>query len=748
MVAMTGRWSSASKFVKKVGTTILAFLLYPAGVTSLGRYSLSAGVDRSIVRDLGHPDSSQLACGAREAGVIPHPGWWPTTLVYDVTSALHHFIRWNRSQVHISLRRRTIPSSERFIRRNRSRAHNSSKRRSILSPEWFFRRNRLRVHNSSRRRSIPSPELLIRQTRSRVCNCFETEQFRDAENNRNSANVVESSFTCVEHRNSSPAHHRQHISGWCSANSFLGFRSPRKTADLWHRPARFPCAENEDILGQQLRANPLRLQGRKIMQGDMHRCKEGLDSHGLHVGAMTTSLKYKRSPNYCKEQNGMVLLYKCEKTTCKSQQDYTSRMVFDEHLPLYESPEKTETINHMGPRWLSKRLARPLPTKANLVQSRPGHRIFASGNRAGRCRWSAGFLGDIPFPTPLHSSAAPYSLQSPSSALKTSLLRAAQISSLTITPHGFVYQFMQEFKERVGGAKLNVMSSTVPAGKHAAQNTRDHPRALAARCGARKTTLGYTSRRRESRHDSRFAFFTENIGAAMTERLAFSPSTKAIRIQSPAGSLRIFACRNYAGRCRWSAGFLVDLPFPMPFRFGAAPYSPQSPSSNLKTSMLRAVQISSLTENICRYRLFTSLLNSRYWYRQTSGHVRPLVLLRQWLGMDRTSCARISSRFVRLPRFSALRHAIRLPATVVTIVATRRFAVIAYLSVSQGHAVLQFLDCRFEGPLRKHRTTEMASGGIIIATQNIAPDNRNLHHTHNPTDVHLILIRYTSHADP
>ncbi|KAJ8882712.1 hypothetical protein PR048_014524 [Dryococelus australis] len=45
---------------------------------------------------------------------------------------------------------------------------------------------------------------------------------------------------------------------------------------------------------------------------------------------------------------------------------------------------------------------------------RPGDRIFASGNRAGRCRWSAGFLGDLPFPLPLHSGAAPYSLQSPS----------------------------------------------------------------------------------------------------------------------------------------------------------------------------------------------------------------------------------------------------------------------------------------------------------------------------------------------
>ncbi|KAJ8881598.1 hypothetical protein PR048_018084 [Dryococelus australis] len=37
------------------------------------------------------------------------------------------------------------------------------------------------------------------------------------------------------------------------------------------------------------------------------------------------------------------------------------------------------------------------------------YRRFASGNRAGRCRWSAGFLGDLPFPPSLHSGAAPFS---------------------------------------------------------------------------------------------------------------------------------------------------------------------------------------------------------------------------------------------------------------------------------------------------------------------------------------------------
>ncbi|KAJ8895465.1 hypothetical protein PR048_000798 [Dryococelus australis] len=73
--------------------------------------------------------------------------------------------------------------------------------------------------------------------------------------------------------------------------------------------------------------------------------------------------------------------------------------------------------------------------------------------------------------------------------------------------------------------------------------------------------------------------------ATVAERLACSPPTKAIRVQCSVGSLRIFACGNRAGRCYWSAGFLGDLPFPPSFHSGATPYSPQSPSSVLKSSM-------------------------------------------------------------------------------------------------------------------------------------------------------------------
>ncbi|KAJ8891892.1 hypothetical protein PR048_004448 [Dryococelus australis] len=79
-------------------------------------------------------------------------------------------------------------------------------------------------------------------------------------------------------------------------------------------------------------------------------------------------------------------------------------------------------------------------------------------------------------------------------------------------------------------------------------------------------------------------------GATVAERLSCSPPTTEIRVQSPAG--------NRAGRCCWSAGFLGDLEFPPPFHSCAAPFSTQSRSSALKTSRLRAVQISSPTNSL------------------------------------------------------------------------------------------------------------------------------------------------------
>ncbi|KAJ8885389.1 hypothetical protein PR048_011586 [Dryococelus australis] len=78
-------------------------------------------------------------------------------------------------------------------------------------------------------------------------------------------------------------------------------------------------------------------------------------------------------------------------------------------------------IRHLGPRRCSGQTTRLPPRRTGFDSRR--------GNRARRCCWSAGFLGDLPFPTPLHSGAAPY-ITSPSSALKTLLLKSRHISPL------------------------------------------------------------------------------------------------------------------------------------------------------------------------------------------------------------------------------------------------------------------------------------------------------------------------------
>ncbi|KAJ8883445.1 hypothetical protein PR048_015288 [Dryococelus australis] len=73
---------------------------------------------------------------------------------------------------------------------------------------------------------------------------------------------------------------------------------------------------------------------------------------------------------------------------------------------------------------------RPSPRRTGFDSRRGRSRIFACVIHAGRCCWSAGFLGDILFPPPLHSNALHSHLFSHSPAFNTLMLRAAQISPL------------------------------------------------------------------------------------------------------------------------------------------------------------------------------------------------------------------------------------------------------------------------------------------------------------------------------
>ncbi|KAJ8872808.1 hypothetical protein PR048_026424 [Dryococelus australis] len=214
-----------------------------------------------------------------------------------------------------------------------------------------------------------------------------------------------------------------------------------------------------------------------------------------------------------------------------------------------------------------------LPPRRTGFHPRPGNsRILASGNRVGLCRWMAGFLEDIPLLPPFNSGAAPYSPQSHSSALRTSLSQ-----SLRAEPR----PASQELRAYFASVKFSSLWLATRAEGRGGLRTRagtlelsSHPHVLAD-----VGVLGMLG----GKYARLFRFpiiilkrisFLCNHGATVAERLACSPLTKANRVQSLAASLQIFASVNRTGRCRWSAGFLGGLPLPPPFHSGAAPYSP------------------------------------------------------------------------------------------------------------------------------------------------------------------------------
>ncbi|KAJ8879643.1 hypothetical protein PR048_020251 [Dryococelus australis] len=143
---------------------------------------------------------------------------------------------------------------------------------------------------------------------------------------------------------------------------------------------------------RDVQENPLT---NSIARHNSHMRKSGIDPAGicsqyqLNRSAAELYNAYMRRPWWAKlEIMRVQLVY--EKSS-------TVRNVCETAAPLVE---KTLVIYlHCSP-----------PTKANRVQSRPDHcRIIASGNRAGQCRWTTGFLRDFPFPPLLHFGTAPFS---------------------------------------------------------------------------------------------------------------------------------------------------------------------------------------------------------------------------------------------------------------------------------------------------------------------------------------------------
>ncbi|KAJ8891985.1 hypothetical protein PR048_004550 [Dryococelus australis] len=123
-------------------------------------------------------------------------------------------------------------------------------------------------------------------------------------------------------------------------------------------------------------------------------------------------------------------------------------------IPMCGNPGATPPGIELGSSlWESKaavaeRLACSPPAKSNRVQPSGGSLPdFASGGRAGRCSWSAGFLGDLTFPRSFIPALLHTHLTSPSSALKTSIFKTRSDVAVPLT---WAYPFSDCMREALG----------------------------------------------------------------------------------------------------------------------------------------------------------------------------------------------------------------------------------------------------------------------------------------------------------
>ncbi|KAJ8868895.1 hypothetical protein PR048_030436 [Dryococelus australis] len=210
-------------------------------------------------------------------------------------------------------------------------------------------------------------------------------------------------------------------------------------------------------------------------------------------------------------------------------------------------------LNVKGPRLLSGYTAR-LPPRRTGFDPRPGHpRIFASGIRAGRCLWSAGFIGDLPFPPLLHSGAASLSLH-------FTLIGSQGLVISCWLDCLLAVNFQELIGERLSDVLLESVLHLAGACGWSSQVKRPFHfyilRYSAVRC---KESWEKTATRGESRGGIVVRLLASHLG---------EPGS------IPGGVAHGFF-GNHARRCRWSAGILGYLLLPPSFHSNTPPpYSP------------------------------------------------------------------------------------------------------------------------------------------------------------------------------
>ncbi|KAJ8874430.1 hypothetical protein PR048_025279 [Dryococelus australis] len=258
---------------------------------------------------------------------------------------------------------------------------------------------------------------------------------------------------------------------------------------------------------------------------------------------------------------------------------------------------------------------------------RPGHcRTFVCGNSAGRCRWSTQSLRDLPFPSHLHSAAAPLftsitliGSQDPLNDLAQRLrfssraeggddqkIRATSLESSTLPairsefspvgvlayPRGGSTSFARGTDDVVvkgtpvggGGDGLVEKGAGVKQplvtlclvhmyADHAEQTERrtrtaNQKPSLVSSCGQvqerhLQTILAKLLKPEEHDILRRWGSGGSAVSplSSYQDEPGFNPRPDHFR--NP--------CGNRAGRCRWMADFLGDLPYPPPFHSGEQP---------------------------------------------------------------------------------------------------------------------------------------------------------------------------------